>query len=246
MPGALPPSETVRSVCWALVVPSQVTENLAVSGQPAPISATVRDSANRALGGKSIVFVVSGGGQTIATRHLDIQQCYVWLRPRCQGEYVICAVGLGHDFDISFHRQQCLERSSNHSLVFRDEHADHAGTRSAEALACARGKVTLSRKPSCGRGSAVSVPPRSKTRSRSPRSPVPVSSVPPRPSSTTSTVARPSWLAIRIAQRLAWLCRITFVTPSRTVQARTDSTTEGSDAWSWSMWSSMPAAARAS
>src|ERR1700737_2052194 len=201
---------------------------------------------NQCAARRKLLSQLAGRGNAVATRQLDIEQGHVWLRLQREGQDLVRPVGLGHDFDITLHCKEGLERPPNHSLILGDQNADHAGTRSAGALTWANGNVTLSRNPSCGKGSAVRVPPRSSTRSRSPRSPLPGCRGPPRPSSTTSTVARPSWLVMRIAQRFAWLCRMTFVTPSRTVQARTASTAGGSGAWSWWTWYSMPAAVRAS
>src|ERR1700694_3869674 len=195
---------------------------------------------------REFVAQLAGRRDTVAAWHLDVEQGHVWLGLQREGEDFISAVGVCHNFDITLHSEQRFEGAANHTLILGNQHTDHAGTRSAGAPSLAKGKATLSRNPSCGKGSAVRVPPRSSTRSRSPRSPLPGCSVPPRPSSTTSTVALPSLASMRIAQRLAWLCRITFVTPSRTVQAKTASTAGGSGAWSCSTRSWMPPAVRAS
>src|SRR5947209_6885768 len=104
-----------------------------------------------------------------------------------------------------------LASAGGPGLVLGDQHPDHAGTGPAALIESGSGRATRSRKPSCGSGSAVRVPPRATTRSCSPARPLPGLAVPPPPSSTTSTIAAPARLTIRIAQHLALLWRITFV-----------------------------------
>src|SRR5207253_8605598 len=67
-----------------------------------PISSEGRENQGAARG--KLAAKLAGGRDAVTARHLDIEQRYVRLRPRCQGEDFICAVGL------EIGRASCRER----------------------------------------------------------------------------------------------------------------------------------------
>src|SRR5581483_9165523 len=164
----------------------------------------------------------------------------VWLRGLRRRQHLVAARRLGDDLDVRLEREQRGERSPDDPLILGEEHADHRVTspraRRSARLGSGKGIVARRPNPRAGRGPAANEPPSRATRSANPLKPLPVrpgrlpslDGALPRPSSSTSTTRAFPSVVKRIVQCLARLCRTTLVTPSRTIQARTDSTAGGS------------------
>src|SRR5439155_18297267 len=155
----------------------------------------------------------------------------------------------GDDLDIRLHAQQQGQRAAHHALVLGEQDPDDVPTGAGSASSGSSGRSTASRNPPPGCAPALTAPPATAIRSVSPRNPLPGAAADagrPAPSSVTSTVARPSARRTSIRQCRAPLCRITFVTASRTAQASSASTWTGSGATAVRTLAPMPASASAS
>src|SRR5262249_10792437 len=141
---------------------------------------------------------------------------------------LVTGADLAHDVEVGFEPQQHRERAPHHGLVLGEQDADHdSGAEAMRANPSVPARVRT-------------VPPSRSRRSVRPRRPWPVvdSTVDTvdtvdvldtvdGPSSTmASRTVSPSRVT-SISHRRAPLCRITLVTPSRTVQANASSTGAG-------------------
>src|SRR5206468_3120032 len=171
-------------------------------------------------------------------RHLDVEKRDIGSR-RDRGVHdLIATADIGDDSDVALQSEQSFQGAADHGLILREQDAD-----------CRRhnGTDTNTRKPPSGNGPAAARPPRAAARSWRPRRPFPRAVAPPsRPLSVISRLASRDSRVSRIEHAAAPLCRITFVTPSRTAHANVASTTVGRESAVTSIVLSMPAAASAS
>src|SRR5260221_59442 len=202
-----------------------------------------------------------GRAQASTARHLDVQQRHIWPRLQSCRYYLIPLCDSSNHLDILFQAEQGGKRPTHHCLVFCQEHPDHNRTFLLLIVLLWAGSSTNSRKPSLPVdgvepasspvtwiGNASMCPPRAVTRSLRPERPLPARrhevfcSCRASPSLITSARTVPFSRVSRMEQYRARLCRITLVTPSRTVQASTASVAGGSIPAVCSIMHSIPAA----
>src|SRR6266699_5788173 len=168
-------------------------------------------------------------------------------------QHLIAPRDFSNYLDILLQAEQSRERSAHHRLIFRQEDPYHNRSSSDGSTWPGTGSSTRRRKPSLPavrNGPASIRPPYELTRSLRPERPLPILAFATSncrlrgPSLITSAqTVLFSWVS-RMEQRRARLCRITLVTPSRTVQASTASVEGSSSPAECSTWHATPAAER--
>src|SRR6266851_330132 len=182
---------------------------------------------------RKLLVQLSGGGQAVKPRHVNIEDRDIRPGPDRGFHDLIAALQLRDDLHVCFEGEQGHKRAADHVHVLGNQHTDHV---------ISPGIQTRSRNLPSPVASAEIEPETASARSASPVSPDPRPDGARAPSLATSSQTPSSPAASAIEQLRASLCRSTLVVPSRTAQASTSCACSGGSARSVFIRTSIPAA----
>src|SRR5690606_39142711 len=190
---------------------------------PRPTVAGDDDAAARGQLGREPL----GDREPVQPGHLQVEQRDVGLVAQRGRERLVPGAGDRDHLEVVLQREQRRDGVADQRLVVGEQHPDrHAGSPPRAVIGTVASTTNV---PSSK--VAVSAPPRAPSRSRRPRSPLPPAGTvgsSGAPSFTTRTRQTSPATRTSMSQRVAWACRTTLVTASRTTQATASATGAGS------------------